>query len=120
MRYCQFCGKQIHEEAVVCTGCGRQVQEFKGNTNNQQQPSQNPNIIINNTAIANANGGRQKDKMLAIILCCIGFFGIGGIHKFYEGKVFMGIIYLLTCGFFFIGTIIDLIVLLCKPNPYYV
>ena len=32
----------------------------------------------------------------------------------------MGIRYILTLGLFGIGAIIDLIVLLFKPNPYYV
>ena len=40
--------------------------------------------------------------------------------KFYEGKIGMGILYLFTCGLFGIGTLIDFIVLLFKPNPYYV
>lgn len=118
MKYCQFCGAELNENASFCGKCGRQVGEF--NRANNQQAVQQPNIIINNTAIATANvvGGRQKDKWLAVILCCVGFFGIGGLHKFYEGKVFMGILYLVTCGLCGIGTIIDLIVLLCKPNPY--
>lgn len=32
----------------------------------------------------------------------------------------MGIVYLFTVGLFGIGWIIDLISILCKPNPYYV
>ncbi len=32
----------------------------------------------------------------------------------------MGILYLLTWGIFGIGWIIDIFVLLFKPNPYYV
>ena len=43
-----------------------------------------------------------------------------GAHKFYEGKVGMGILYLLTCGLFGIGWIVDIIIILTKPNTYYV
>ena len=32
----------------------------------------------------------------------------------------MGILYLLTCGLFGIGWIVDIIIILTKPNPYYV
>ena len=40
-------------------------------------------------------------------------------YKFYEGRVLLGIVYLLTLGLCGIGVIIDLIILLFKPNPYY-
>ena len=48
------------------------------------------------------------------------FLGGVGAHKFYEGKVGMGILYILTIGLFGIGVVVDLIAILFKPNPYYV
>lgn len=62
--------------------------------------------------------GKEKNKWIAFILCF--FFGCIGVHKFYEGKPIMGILYIVTLGFFGIGTLIDLIKILMKPNPYYV
>lgn len=59
-----------------------------------------------------------KNKWISFLLCL--FLGILGIHKFYEGKVLFGILYILTGGIFGIGVIVDLIILLFKPNPYYV
>lgn len=114
MKYCKFCGEQIHEDAVICPKCGRQVEILK--------QEQQPNVVINNTNMnTNVNGlGKPKDKMISIILCCIGFVAIAGLHKFYEGKIFMGILYLFTFGFIGIGTVIDLIILICKPSTYYV
>ena len=89
---------------------------------------QQPNIIINNTNTnANQNtvtntvyvrGGREKNKWVSVLLCL--FVGIFGGHKFYEGKIGMGILYLFTAGLFGIGCLIDFISLLFKPNPYYV
>ncbi len=35
------------------------------------------------------------------------FLGIFGIHKFYQGKIIMGIVYLLTGGFFLFGILYD-------------
>ena len=58
-----------------------------------------------------------KNKRVSFFLCL--FLGVLGIHKFYEGKVIFGIVYLLTGGIFGIGVIVDLILLLFKPNPYY-
>lgn len=58
-----------------------------------------------------------KNKWVSFFLCL--FFGILGIHKFYEGRILLGILYICTGGIFGIGVIIDLISLFFKPNPYY-
>ncbi len=116
-KFCQFCGSKIPKDAVLCTACGRQVAELK-----QQETSQPQQIIINN-ANNNINnnvavgGVRPKNKWVAFLLCL--FLGGIGAHKFYEGKILLGIIYLCTLGLFGIGTLVDLIVILLKPNPYY-
>ena len=115
LKYCKHCGARIPEDAVVCTSCGRQVEAVK----NESQP----NIVIQNTNTntnVNAGGryGSPKNKWVAFFLCL--FLGVIGAHKFYEGKIGMGVLYLLTAGLFTIGAVIDLIALLFKPNPYYV
>lgn len=115
-KFCKHCGESIDKECVVCPKCGKQVEELKINRDS--------NIVINNNAVANASntmfvpGIKPKDKWVAFLLCL--FLGVFGAHKFYEGKIILGIIYLFTMGLFGIGWFIDLIVLLLKPNPYYV
>lgn len=118
-KFCQHCGGQIPANAVICTLCGCQVSSMN------QAPAAQPNIVINN-ANSNVNTntnmmgmmGRAKNKWVALILCI--FLGMFGAHKFYEGKAGMGILYLFTMGLFGIGVVIDFLVLLFKPNPYYV
>ncbi len=44
-KFCKHCGAKIPEDAVLCTSCGRQVEEIKQNAAAQ------PNIIINNDNI---------------------------------------------------------------------
>ena len=58
-----------------------------------------------------------KNKWASFFLCL--FFGVFGAHKFYEGKVLLGVLYVVTAGLFGIGIVVDLIILLFKPNPYY-
>lgn len=116
-RYCQFCGKQIAADAVLCIHCGRQVQQL------QQTP---PTVVIQNQNYSqNTQPPYQyqpyapgKNKWVALLLCF--FLGVLGAHKFYEGKMLLGVVYLFTLGIFGIGVFIDLIILLFKPNPYYV
>lgn len=45
------------------------------------------------------------DYSLAWIL--LTFFGIFGIHRFYLGKIWTGLLWLLTGGFFLIGVVYD-------------
>ncbi len=83
----------------------------------QQQVQPGP-VIINNYNPALGTYKQPKDKWMAFALCF--FLGYLGIHKFYEGRIAMGIIYIFTVGFWGIGCLVDLILILCKPNPYYV
>ena len=58
-----------------------------------------------------------KNKWVSFFLCF--FFGAFGVHKFYEGRILLGVLYICTVGLCGIGIIIDLIILFFKPNPYY-
>ncbi|WP_461486868.1 TM2 domain-containing protein, partial [Pedobacter sp.] len=44
-----------------------------------------------------------------LLFTLLGFLGFAGIQRFVVGQIGMGILYILTCGLCFIGTIIDLI-----------
>lgn len=117
-KFCKHCGGTIPQDAVMCTHCGRQVEELAGAAQ-QQVVIQNTNMNTNTAAAVVAGvGARAKNKWTAFVLCLL--LGYFGAHKFYEGKVGMGVLYLFTLGLFGIGWFVDLIVLLTKPNPYYV
>ena len=119
MKYCKFCASSIPMDAVICTACGRQVEELR-----QSAPMGQPQVIINNNNNNTNNNnnmmgvpmGKLKDKWVAFLLCF--FFGWLGAHRFYEGKIVSGIIYLLSFGLGGLGVLIDLILILLKPRKY--
>lgn len=122
-KYCKHCGELIDEECVICPKCGKQVEELKQAASSQ--PTVINNVINNNNNNNNNNSahsyvprGRRKNKWTAFWLCLL--FGYFGAHKFYEGKIGTGILYVCTVGLFGIGWVVDCIALLNKPNPYYV
>lgn len=114
-KFCKFCGEKIPAEAIICTKCGRQVEEIKSTAQ--------PQIVINN-ANNNSNvnnggmNGREKNKWVALALCI--FLGALGAHRFYEGKIGTGILWLCTAGLCGVGVVIDFFCILFKKNPYYV
>jgi TM2 domain-containing membrane protein YozV len=52
---------------------------------------------------------RRKDPQEILLFTLLGFLGIAGIQRFIIGNTGMGILYILTAGLCFIGTIVDII-----------
>lgn len=123
-KFCPSCGTALNEGETVCKGCGRQFEHEAP----QPVPPQYvvPNVVVQTTNVntntnTNMNGGGtgiQRNKWVAFFLCL--FLGFLGIHKFYEQKAGMGVLYIFTIGLFGIGVIVDLITILFKPTTYYV
>lgn len=113
---CPVCGAPMQDD--TCGYCGhsekKTAEPTAYATNISQQPIQpqvvQPQIVINNPPQNNMGftpGVSKKNKTVALLLCI--FLGYFGAHKFYVGKVGMGILYLFTMGFFGIGWLIDVI-----------
>jgi TM2 domain-containing membrane protein YozV len=96
--FCQHCGAQINDNAVVCVKCGCAV-----NGANQKQ-----------------NG--VNSEWLVVTLLCF-FLGGFGIHRFYTGKTGTAVAQLLTCGGCGIWALVDFVMILtgnftdAKGNP---
>jgi len=84
MLFCRACGKQIHQSATACPGCGA-VQ-------------------------AVADGSGSDKRILPALLLCF-FVGFLGAHRFYVGKVGTGILQLLTFGGLGLWALIDFIMI---------
>ncbi len=118
---CVFCGKFFCDECLVEINGKNYCKEHASNAVTEQAATnQQPNIVINN-ANSNVNtntnnnngfgtGISPKSRTVTALLCF--FLGFLGIHRFYVGKTGTGILFLVTCGFFGIGALIDFIFIL--------
>ncbi len=70
-----------------------------------------PDFYSTPSAITNHHTVKAKgpNRFIAFFLCF--FLGMFGVHKFYEKKIGMGILYLFTAGLFGIGWLIDVFIL---------
>ncbi len=122
---CAYCGKPFCKDCLVevkgrmyCkSDLGNVIDEAKQSASSQPTINiTNSNESVNTNANVNVNRGiglpPRKSKIVALILCILGFFGIAGIHRMYVGKVGSGVLHFFTYGFCAIGTIIDLIAIL--------
>ncbi len=123
---CAYCGKPFCAECLVevkgrmyCKNDLGNVLDEAKQSGGSGQPTIN---ITNSNESANVNtntnvgmgfaGAPRKSRMMALILCIIGFFGFAGLHRMYVGKVGSGVLWFFTGGMCVIGTVIDLISIL--------
>ena len=122
---CTYCGKPFCKECLVEIKGRMYCKDDLGNVLDEaKQQAQgaiptinitNSNDSVNTNANTNVMGyglPPRKSKMVALILCILGFFGLAGLHRMYVGKVGSGVVHLFTYGICVLGTIVDLIAIL--------
>ena len=122
---CAYCGKPFCQDCLVevkgrmyCKAdLGNVLDEAKQSSSGQPMINiTNSNESSNTNTNTNVNGAfglpPRKSKTVALILCIIGFFGLGGLHRMYVGKVGSGVLHLFTYGLCGVGTVLDLLAIL--------
>ena len=121
MKTCPKCGAEA--DGVFCLRCGAAVSnddapapapvanEFKEKTigGAPQQPTY---TVPQQPYYPPAQPVKEEKLGVELLLCF--FLGGFGVHKFYRGKIGMGLLYLFTGGLFGIGYLVDLITLFVK------
>lgn len=93
--FCARCGNKLQPENLFCPKCGAKI----GAASIQSQTTDD---LSSSTAI-----DKQKLGTTALVLCIL--FGMLGVHRFYVGKTWTGIMMLVTGGFLGVWVVIDLI-----------
>lgn len=115
-RVCKSCGsmrlKSVNESTEVCKKCGYEnkfntVVIDKKLTEEQraelvERAKNEPDLEI----VVKEKSEVKNRRLIAMLLCC--FFGILGVHKLYEHKYGMFLLYLCTMSLMFIGWIVDI------------
>lgn len=86
MAFCVSCGKQLAESAAFCDHCGakQSLSALSGVAVGGQEEG---------AAIEPRASGSQKSQTLATVLCAL--LGWLGVHRFYLGPIWLGVLYLL-------------------------
>lgn len=118
---CKCCGatryKKPTKNIYRCLYCGEEVEVYRKSETEQQpvQPAVQPAVQPEQTvSVAQTQPEKKTSRpaprlnthnLLLLILCVAG--GWLGIHKFMQGKIFWGLVYLFTGGVMGIGVFID-------------
>ena len=97
--FCKNCGTEF--DSKFCPSCGAAADVQVTPPVVSDTPTETPNQVQ-----------EHKGRWPSAILCAVGFLGIGGLHRFYTGKIGTGVLWLLTGGCLGIGTLVDLITIL--------
>lgn len=102
--FCTKCGSSNSDSAGFCRTCGLKF-ESSGLQPDQTQAHAQPAPIIVNTVVSNSAQmvnveipADSKSRVLAGVLAILA--GSIGVHKFYLGKPFQGVLYLAFCWTF--------------------
>jgi len=127
-RNCQQCGAPVEGKSIVCKFCGAETATVQDQNQSQQyaqpqyaQPQYaQPQYVQPQVVYVPVGNPSTKSKTTAGVLAIL--LGGIGIHKFYLGKIGIGIVYILFCWTYvpvIIGLIEGIIYLTSSDEKFY-
>ena len=110
---CKHCGDnnffRVNKDTIECKSCGFQTRNkvFKDEVNNNNHQQEYVENLSNSSEKTNIKNDKKNLTLVKLLICI--FLGHFGVHKFMEGKVGLGIVYIFTYGLFGIGILCDII-----------
>lgn len=108
---CESCGSKQYtktKDGYKCEYCGSFqdviMPTSEEQTKSQEQQTERFEPVYHESKTISPE---QKSILIRLIICF--FVGVFGVHRFVEGKIFTGILYLITWGLFGFGVFIDVI-----------
>ena len=111
--FCSQCGAPIKEGATKCEYCGATVAKAAP----QPAPQAKPQVVYVQQPAADSRANLPAKSRIGAALFAF-FLGSFGVHKFYLGRTFAGIMYLLFFWTYIptILSILDFVTLLCMSD----
>lgn len=116
---CANCGAPLDRKNHFCPYCGNALETAENAHDSKQEihihyHQEQPADTKVQYVYVPTEPKSARSRLVALVLCIL--FGPIGVHRFYVGKIFTGLLYLFTGGLFGIGWLVDAIVLLLgKP-----
>ncbi|MDR2648205.1 MAG: TM2 domain-containing protein [Clostridiales bacterium] len=112
---CEYCGRPYCKECLAeIRGkyyCREHVAYALGGQPHYAAPYTPQTTVVNNYINPAYDYYPYKSRLAAVILC-LPPFGILGAHRFYTGKIGTGLIWFFTGGFFLLGWLLDLLLII--------
>ena len=123
-KVCVYCQGRVFEGDRKCPSCGSAVFVFDDESAQREQARDEracsrpapviappkPQVVYAEPQVIYVPTRSTKNRWVALLLCFL--LGYVGAHRFYVGKTASGVVWLLTCGFFGIGAIVDFLMIL--------
>lgn len=91
--FCRNCGTPLSDDEVQCPKCGTATEEVQG---------------VKNIVLCVSAKSRAIAFVLAIISLLGAGVGLGGLHRFYTGNYWSGVLYTITFGGLLGGVLYDI------------